>query len=214
MIPAAAGRASATRPPPASSPPWLLLSLLLGLGALAMWVFGNAERWNWQPALAGTQPWRWWSAGWVHLGAWHLGANLVGLALIALFGHRCGVTRGDAAAWLLAWPMTHLALLLQPSLTRYAGLSGVLHAGVVIAALRLVRSARGERRLIGAAVLLGVLVKLLLEEPWRGALRVSGDWGFAVAPAAHLAGACAGAVCALVIGAGRAPAADGAGVVR
>lgn len=194
-------RARATAPASQrSSVPWLVVALALGGGALAGWLWGTPERWNWQPSLAWSQPWRWFSAAWVHLSGWHLAANLAGLALIALLGHRSGVTRGDAAAWLFAWPVTHGALLLQPALTRYAGLSGVLHAGVVIAALRLARSARGRRRAVGVAVLIGVAIKLLLEEPWRGALRVSAGWDFAVAPAAHLAGACCGAVLALVLG--------------
>lgn len=178
---------------------WLLLTAGLAAGALLGWFFGSAEAWNWQPGLAATQPWRWFSAAWVHLSSAHLGANLAGLAVIGWLGVRARVTGTDALAWAAAWPLTHLALLAQPALQRYAGLSGVLHAGVVVVALRLWRSSIPREHVLGMAVVAGVAIKLLLEEPWQGALRRTPLWDFAVAPAAHLAGALAGALCALVL---------------
>ena len=42
-----------------------------------------------------------------------------------------------ALAWALAWPLTHLALLAEPALLRYGGLSGVLRAGAAVAAVAL-----------------------------------------------------------------------------
>ena len=177
---------------------WLLLAGGLALGALLLW-FGSADTWNWQPGLAAAQPWRWFTAAWVHLSAAHLGANLAGLAVIGWLGVRARVRRADALAWATAWPLTHLALLAQPALQRYAGLSGVLHAGVVVVALRLCRSLSAPERGLGVAVLVGLAIKLLLEEPWQGALRRTPQWDFAVAPAAHVAGALAGALCALVL---------------
>jgi rhomboid family GlyGly-CTERM serine protease len=179
----------------------LKLSALLACGAVAG-AWASPDALNWQPTLAWSQPWRWFTAAWIHLGMWHLGANLVGLALIALLGVRASTNASDALAWLLAWPLTHLALLLQPSLVRYAGLSGVLHAGVVIVGVRLLRGSRGSRRGVGTAILAGVALKLLLEEPWRGPLRSVAHWDFAVAPAAHVAGAAAGGLCALLLARG------------
>lgn len=118
--------------------------------------------------------------------------------MLAALGWAARCERRDAAAWLLAWPLTHLGLLLQPALTHYGGLSGVLHAGVVVAALGLVRRERRARRALGLALLAGVAVKILVEQPWQGPLRVLPGWDFAIAPAAHLSGACAGALCALL----------------
>ncbi|MFO1218406.1 MAG: rhombosortase [Burkholderiaceae bacterium] len=177
---------------------WLALALLLALGALAGGL-ADPLRWCWQPSLAGAEPWRWWTAAWVHWSRLHLLANLAGVAAVALLGWRAGATRADALAWALAWPLTHLALALQPTLQRYGGLSGVLHAGVVIVAMRLAWGAPGPRRTIGAALLAGVALKLLLEEPWQGALRRSPGWDIAIAPAAHVAGAFAGALCAVAV---------------
>lgn len=185
--------------PPARSFAWLAVSALLAGGALVGWWSGRAALLDWRPLLAWSEPWRWWTAAWVHLSDWHLVANLAGLALVGVLGWRAGADRVDAAAWALAWPLTHGALLLQPSLLRYAGMSGVLHAGVVVAALCLLRQRAGGRRRLGWAIVAGVVLKLLLEEPWRGALRQAADWSFPVAAGAHLAGTCAGALCALAI---------------
>lgn len=176
---------------------WWALCALLAVGALLGW-FVEPAAWNWRPNLALAQPWRWWTAAWVHLSGLHLAANLAGLALTAALGRYGGAGRADALAWALAWPLTHLALSLQPSLGAYGGLSGVLHAGVAIVALRLALHTPPARRLIGLALLAGLAIKLLLEQPWQGALRRTPDWDFAVAPAAHVAGTVAGALCALV----------------
>ena len=101
-----------------------------------------------------------------------------------------------AVAWGVAWPFTQLGLLVQPGLAHYGGLSGVLHAGVAVAALWLLVMRSGRQRLIGGAIGLGLLIKILLEEPWGSPLRVGGGWDIATAPLAHATGAAAGLVCA------------------
>lgn len=155
---------------------------------------------DWQPALAFTQPWRWFTAAFVHWSALHLGANLAGAAVLALFGWAAALPARAALAWALAWPLTHGALLVQPALTHYGGLSGVLHAGVAVAAVTLVWCATGRRRRIGLAVLIGLAVKIALEEPWAGPLTQPPGWDIAVAPLAHAAGALAGLACTLACG--------------
>jgi rhomboid family GlyGly-CTERM serine protease len=182
---------------PAARPAWVALAALLGTGALIAW-FVDRTALDWQPALAASQPWRWWTAAWVHLSPMHLVANLLGAALLAALGWAARCEGRDAAAWLLAWPLTHLGLLLQPALAHYGGLSGVLHAGVVVAAIGLVRRERQARRALGLALLAGVAAKLLFEQPWQGPLRVLPGWEIAIAPAAHLSGACVGALCAFL----------------
>jgi rhomboid family GlyGly-CTERM serine protease len=157
---------------------------------------------RWQPELAFSQPWRMVTAGWVHLSDQHLIANLAGTSVLAALGQAAGCDRRAAAAWAMAWPLTHAGLLAQPALVAYGGLSGVLHAGVAVAALQLIRSERGMRRLIGAAIAAGLLVKIALEAPWLGPLRQVPGWDIAIAPAAHASGALAGWLCALACGVG------------
>ncbi len=154
---------------------------------------------DWQPGLTAAQPWRWWSAGLVHLSALHLGANLAGTALVAALGWVGRVPWRSTLAWALAWPLTHLALLVRPELTHYAGLSGVLHAGVAVAALTLCVEAAGRTRFIALALLAGLLAKVLSEAPWGPVLRHVPGWDIAIAPLAHATGTAAGLLCAAVM---------------
>lgn len=185
--------------------PWLGLSGLAALGALLV---AAAPGWqaalDWAPGLAAQQPWRAITAAWVHLSRLHLLANLAGCALVAALGTAAGCGPRATAAWALAWPLTQLALLAQPALTRYAGLSGVLHAAVAVVVVQLLRAERGRRQAIGAALGAGLLAKLLLEAPWQGPLRHVPGWDIAIAPAAHLGGALAGLCCAWLLRVGRA----------
>ncbi|MEK8051540.1 rhombosortase [Ideonella sp. DXS22W] len=189
---------------PASARPWLALSGLAALGALLLAAAppGWPARLDWAPELAAREPWRAITAAWVHLSHLHLLANLAGCALVAALGVVAGCGPRATAAWALAWPLTQAALLWQPALARYAGLSGVLHAGVAVAVVQLLRAERGRRQAIGAALGAGLLAKLLLEAPWQGPLRQVPGWDIAIAPGAHLAGALAGAACALALRAG------------
>lgn len=143
--------------------------------------------------------WRCWSAAFVHLGAAHLGANLAGAGLLGLLGWQARLPRAAAGAWALAWPLTHALLWLAAQPDRYLGLSGVLHAGVAVAAVMLLARPGTGWRGLGFALGLGLLAKLALEAPWRGAVQVSADWGFPVAVGAHAAGAAAGAACAAIL---------------
>lgn len=153
---------------------------------------------DWQRVLAWHQPWRWWTAALVHLSPNHLLANLIGCIVVGAFGWAAHCSRRDAAAWSVAWPLTHLLLLLHPGLTRYGGLSGVLHAGVAVAAFGLAVRDVGPRRWIGLAVLAGLLLKVAAERPWAGALQQWPGWDIPIAPMAHATGLAAGLACAAV----------------
>jgi len=120
--------------------------------------------------------------------------------LVAALGFVAGVPRRSALAWFVAWPLTHLALLARPDLTHYAGLSGVLHAGVAVVAVHLIATARGVRRAIGLALLGGLALKVASETPWAAeALRHPAGWDIAVAPFAHASGLVAGALASALV---------------
>jgi len=192
---------------------WALAALLAGGSVLAIWV--EPHVFDWEPTLVWVQPWRWWTAAWVHWSEGHRWANIGGALLVAALGARTPCDRLDALAWFIAWPLTHLGLLWQPALAHYGGLSGVLHAGVVVAALSLWQRSRGLRRAVAIALLVGVALKVGFEPPWLAALQRSSSWDIAIAPGAHLSGALMGLVCALAFAAWRrrrvANAADGHG---
>lgn len=174
---------------------WLASSLALALLAALAWFAPRAQL-DWQPARALAEPWRAWSAAFVHWTPWHLAANALGCVVVAAFGGAARVPPRAALAWLAAWPLAHAALALQPALVSYGGLSGLLHAGVAIAAWHLLWHAQGRRRGLGALVLLGLALKLVLEAPWRAPTQLVPGWDFPVAPLAHTTGALAGLLCA------------------
>jgi rhomboid family GlyGly-CTERM serine protease len=176
---------------------WLASSALFAAAAVALWS-APRDALDWQPARALAEPWRAWTAAFVHWTPRHLGGNLAGCVVVGVFGLAARVPARAAAAWFAAWPVAHAALALQPQLERYGGLSGVLHAGVAVAAWHLLRHEHGQRRAIGVAVIAGLAVKLALERPWAAPLQQVPGWDFAVVPLAHATGAVAGLLCAVV----------------
>ena len=182
-----------------------MLALVLALGALASRGVDLASA-GWLPGRAGHEPWRAFSAVFVHLSDGHLAANLLGCVLVGAFGQfgaravpgQAAAARDWTLAWLAAWPLTHALLLAEARLGGYAGLSGVLHAGVAVAALGLATQGHGRARAVGAAVLAGLLAKVALEEPWRAPVQALAQWDVPVAVAAHASGTLAGLACAAV----------------
>ena len=187
---------------------WLGLAGALALASVLTW-FAPAALLDWQPALAAGEPWRAFTGAWVHWSPRHLAANLLGAGIVAALGWRARLPTRAAVAWALAWPLTQCGLLLRPELAHYGGLSGVLHAGIAVAACWLLfrpghpgQPAPKRERWIGGAVAIGLAVKLLLEAPWGPSLRPpapGSEWDIAIAPLAHASGAMAGLVCAAAL---------------
>jgi len=205
---------------------WVLVSAALCLAALVVTTIcasvgsapagtplGNAL--DWQPTLGWREPWRLWTCAWVHGSAAHLAVNLAGGAVVAFVGWRARLPPAAAVAWLFAWPGTQALMAaigdarLATVMPHYFGLSGVLHAGVIVLGLWLAGApARGRasaqavlgeappammrERWIGAAIVVGTLAKVALEAPWNLAPRPSEALGIAVAPIAHACGIVAG----------------------
>lgn len=173
-----------------------------GLGALSVLVFVHdalsppAAAWapllEWNALSLGHEPWRALTAAFVHHDLQHLSANLAGCAAVALLGWAGGLPLRATLAAAVAWPLTHALLLWAPGLTRYAGLSGLLHAAVAVAAVALMLQRERSTRTIGAAVWAGLLLKVLLEAPWRGAVQTVPGWSIPIAVAAHAAGLVSG----------------------
>lgn len=133
---------------------WVMLAGLLCLGALVVTAIsaeGGAtaaaapitQALDWQAALGLREPWRLWTCAWVHWSAAHLAVNLAGGAVVAFVGWRARLTATAAVAWCVAWPVTQVMMAaigperLAAAMPHYGGLSGVLHAGVVVLGLSL-----------------------------------------------------------------------------
>lgn len=181
---------------------WSLLGLVMVLPAvLVAWQSGGlaAGLLDWQPALAASEPWRAWSAAWVHLSRLHLEGCLAAAALVVLLGVALPAAPRTATAWALSWPLTHLSLVLQPELQHYAGMSGVLHAGVAVMVVQMLKMPSPWHRALGGILGLGLIAKLVLEAPWAQAIVRTPEWDIPVAPLAHAAGAFWGAVWAWML---------------
>ncbi|MDP3205103.1 MAG: hypothetical protein Q8M80_13635, partial [Hydrogenophaga sp.] len=109
---------------------WLALCCVHGAVSVVVWWSGG----HWTDALiwhadTWTQhPWTLWTSAWIHLNAPHLIGNLLVLGAYLTIGW---VVRPDGRctlAWLLAWPLVQLSLLLWPDVRQVVGLSGLLHA--------------------------------------------------------------------------------------
>ena len=174
---------------------WLVLTAVLMLGSALAWPADRAA-WTWQPELAFAEPWRAWTAVFVHYSGLHLAANLAGAALVGALGWAARAPLRSVVAWAAAWPLTQIGLLVQPALLQYGGLSGVLHAGVVVVSIHLIFEGTRTQRRVGGATLLIVLLKVLSETPWAGPLRHPAGWDIAVAPMAHASGLVAGVMTA------------------
>ncbi|MBX3622580.1 MAG: rhombosortase [Rhizobacter sp.] len=177
---------------------WCVLAGVLLVGSLVEFAASLTPQLEWQPEHALGQTWRVWSAAFVHYSRLHLVGNLTGLALTAAFGWVSRVPPSAAAAWAVAWPFTHLAFFwLAPELRHYGGLSGVVHAGVAIVLTHLFITGTRGQRAVAAAVLAGLVAKILTETPWRGAVQHPQGWDIAIAPIAHVTGVLSGTLAAL-----------------
>jgi len=182
---------------------WLLVAMALAIGSLVAWVQPAPVQaaLEWRPGFVASEPWRAVSAAWLHWSPQHLIANLAGCAVVGLLGVAARLGPWDAVAWLLAWPLTQVGLLIEPSLERFGGASGVLHAGVAVAAIGMMRmrASHGRERVIGLLIGLGLIAKVAAERPLAGPpLRHWDGWNIAIAPLSHFTGLIAGAAAALL----------------
>ena len=133
---------------------WVMLAALLCAGAVVVTAISSeggaapasaplAREFDWQPALGLGEPWRLWTCAWVHWSSAHLLVNVLGAVVVAWVGWRARLPRAGAFAWFLAWPLTQMLMAalgadrVGAAMPHYAGLSGVLHAGVVVLGLSL-----------------------------------------------------------------------------
>ena len=163
----------------------LVVCLALAAGGDELRELGRYQR----DALENGQYWRLVSGHLVHLSFGHLWPNLVALVIIgALFD---GVLR-NADWWRVSFAATaaiDLGLyLLEPGVTWYVGLSGVLHGLVAAGALALCL----DRQMLGVVLAIGLGAKLSFEQVAGPVPLTAESVGGPVVVAAHLYGAAGG----------------------
>lgn len=183
---------------------WLALCALHGVASMLMWWAGQqaVDALTWRVDAWLQQPWTLWTSHWVHMNTPHLIGNQVALGALAAFAWTIRPTLACALAWLLAWPLTQLTLLLWPQIGYAVGLSGLLHAGAMVLAVQLMlkRIVVPKARRWGALLALGLLAKLALESGWAYPVVWDAGNDMSVVQAAHLAGAFWGLVLGLALG--------------
>ncbi|NML25237.1 rhombosortase [Zoogloea dura] len=111
----------------------MLLATLVVLLAAANLLPGEAMEWN-REAFGEGQWWRLWTGQFCHWSALHLAGNLAAVGAIALITGR-RIQRWLSALPLLAPLLSLFLLAAAPALTHYRGLSGLVGALIVGAAL-------------------------------------------------------------------------------
>ena len=140
---------------------------------------------------------QWWrvaTAMWVHLDWRHWLADACAAAGLLLLAGRESRARAMLVVLLVCGVAVQIALLREPAVRWYGGLSGALHGLALWGGLRLLR-APGWSRGIGAVLCAGVLGKVWLEQSWLSPVVFDPSWGFGVVRVAHAAGAVAGLAC-------------------
>lgn len=179
-----------------SSSGWLLLCALHGVASMLLWWLpaDTLAMLTWQADDGLSRAWTLWSSAWVHLNTPHLIGNQLALGALTAFAWMVRPPLTSALAWLLAWPLMQASLPLWPQIGYAVGLSGVLHAGVAVLTVQLLRQriAMPQARRWGLLLGLGLLVKLGLERGWDHPVVWDTANDMAVVRGANLAGACWG----------------------
>jgi len=147
--------------------------------ALAFRIHGTSLRWTVYACIAGMllcqcftpalmylhdqawcEPWRLWTAHWVHLGWWHLILNLLALGLIPDIFAEASRRFFLLLFFTLPLLISVCLWLFQPHLMYYAGLSGVLHGLYVALGLAAQSGTHRLERRIGQLICLGALIKV------------------------------------------------------
>ena len=143
----------------------LLLPIILGVGLVCGLLQLDMNTFIYQRDLMTGEPWRWWTAHWVHVGWRHYALNMLAfLSLPFIFPQ---LQRQTLLLGLLVLPPLLSAGLyeLLPAVQAYAGLSGILHGIFVVAAMESLFIQR-ERK-FAILVLVCIALKIGVEK-WMG----------------------------------------------
>lgn len=175
---------------------WVALCSLLAVGSVLVWALDAGYQLGWQAATWRQTPWTLWTAPLLHLSAIHMLGNLLALAALAVLGVVIPLGTRAALALFLAWPLSTASVMAWPEVTRYVGLSGLIHAGVAIVWLHARQAPVAQRW--SPLLLAALLLKLVTEQAWVYPVSFDPYWNINVVSAGHLGGAVVGLVCGAV----------------
>lgn len=171
---------------------WLLVCALHGVASMLLWWAGESAlaTLTWQSDHWQEQPWTLWTSAWVHRNTPHLIVNQVALGVITGLAWVLRPSRLATLAWLLAWPLAQVTLLLWPQIGHAVGMSGLLHAGATVMAVELLlkRVPVEKARRWGLMLAAGLAVKLLVAQAWHQPVAWDNSNEISVVLAADLTG--------------------------
>jgi rhomboid family GlyGly-CTERM serine protease len=171
---------------------WLLVCALHGVASMLLWWAraSAVDVLTWRAELWPSQPWTLWTSAWVHMNTPHLIANQVALGALTAFAWMLRPDWRCTLAWLLVWPLTQITLVLWPQIGYAVGLSGLLHGGAMVLAVQLVQRRLNipKARRWGGLLMLGLLVKIVLEQGWSHPVVWDAGNSMSMVQAAHLSG--------------------------
>lgn len=141
------------------------------------------------------QPWRWWTAHWVHVGWIHFLLNAVAFACLPFIFPQIKTRYFVALLCLLPLLMSFIFYFYYPQIEAYAGLSGVLHGLYMAAAIEQLKF-KSERHF--SVLVIGLVMFKMLWENFIGSLHTSELIGSPVLIEAHFVGAIWGGVLAIL----------------
>ncbi len=138
-------------------------------------------------AIFSGQFWRILTGHWVHFSNSHLIYNLMGFAIAgSMIEHRH--YPGLALLYVMSSGFIGIGLLIfEPNLDYYAGISGVTYAAIIYFSIYGLNET-GYWRVLCWVILLGTLIKLLVELSQQGFIFVNSDTAFAEITLSHLLG--------------------------
>lgn len=143
-----------------------------------------------------TQPWRWWTGHWVHVGWIHYLLNVLVFACLPfLFPN---IKKISLIILLLLLPplLSFSFYLIYPHIFAYAGLSGILHGLFIFCAIVSLKN-KADRH-FSALIIVIVLAKIIWEY-YFGSLQTAQLIGSPVLTQAHLLGVIFGGLLAVFI---------------
>jgi len=149
---------------------WLLLCALHGVASVLLWWVDAAtlQALTWRADEGLQRPWTWWTSAWADPTTPTLIGYQLALGVLTAVAWVVRPPWTATLAWCLAWPLAQATLSLWPQIGYAVGLSGVLHAAWAVLAVQLLlrRIGMPQARRWGALLLLGLLMKLGLEQAW------------------------------------------------
>lgn len=168
--------------------PWITAAVLaLALGAYLVPALGDLLILD-RARVAGGEWWRVLTGSVVHFSPSHLAADAIAFGVAGAMLERRGRAAMAALTLASALGVGVAVLVLQPSLERYAGLSGMAYAAIVALALVGLREP-GTMAVLSGAALVGCIAKLAWELSTGRMLLADAPPGVVSVPLAHLAGA-------------------------